>query len=69
LTGESRAFLKTLDPPVKPEDDCCGVGSTGQPFDNTQGHESLDVALDHELVEWYVEWAGDDDITAFVTFC
>ena len=34
------------------------TGSPGQPFDNAQGHESLDVALDHELVEWRGEWAG-----------
>ena len=35
------------------------TGSPGQPFDSTQGRESLDVALDHELVEWHVERAGE----------
>jgi hypothetical protein len=30
------------------------------PFDSTQGRESLDVARDHESIEWHVERAQND---------
>ena len=47
----------------------------GQPFDHTQGHESLDVALDHEsfdklrtmsLSNGLSNGPGDDDIKTYV---
>ncbi len=58
LDPESRKSLKILDPPVKPGDDGCSIGSPSQPFDLAHGRESFDFAQDHGPVEWHVERAG-----------
>jgi hypothetical protein len=91
VCGESRKSLKALDPPVKPGDDGCRLDSPvppslwlwtdRQPFDDTQGYESLDLLgnmspsmllrtmnLSNGLPNGMSNGPGDDDIITLITF-
>jgi hypothetical protein len=67
--GESRKTLKTLDPPVKPGDDGCVVGSPGSAFPSSvAGYCGGRAPLRQAQGYGRAGKSGDDDIMTLIIF-